>query len=56
MMTPSSPPSSTPDILTPSNGSTTDPNKPLKITWKPVLGATNYTLNVFKEIGGYLNW
>ncbi|MCO1603356.1 cell wall-binding repeat-containing protein [Desulfosporosinus nitroreducens] len=51
MMTPSSSPSSTPDILTPANGSTIDPNQNLKITWRPVLGATNYTVNVFKKSG-----
>ncbi|WP_197079363.1 hypothetical protein [Desulfosporosinus sp. I2] len=42
----------TPDILTPTNGSTIDPNQPLIITWKPVAGATDYNINVFKESGG----
>lgn len=51
-MIPSSPVSYTPDILTPTNGSTINPNQPLTITWKPVAGATDYTIYVFKQSGG----
>ncbi|MDP4128159.1 MAG: cell wall-binding repeat-containing protein [Bacillota bacterium] len=50
-MTPSSPMSDTPDILTPINNSTVDPNHPLTITWKPVVGATDYSVSVYREDG-----
>ncbi|AET69739.1 cell wall-binding protein [Desulfosporosinus orientis DSM 765] len=50
-MIPSSPMSDTPDILTPSTGSTIDPNHPLTVTWKPVAGATDYSISVYREDG-----
>ena len=50
-MIPSSPMSDTPDILTPIVGSTIDPNYPLTITWKPVMGATDYSVSVYREDG-----
>jgi len=50
-MIPSSPMSETPDILTPITGSTIDPNQPLTITWKPVKGATDYSVSVYREDG-----
>lgn len=48
-MIPSSPVTETPDILSPGNGDTIDPNHPLTITWKPVRGAVDYTIRVSKE-------
>jgi putative cell wall-binding protein len=50
-MTPSSPSSDTPDIVTPATNTTINPNQPLDITWKPVAGATDYSVYVSKEGG-----